>query len=139
MNMDFYEKPGCINGEKQKTILRGAGHTLNCIDILSHPWTKELLLPFVAGKEPAAMVNHTAPSVKRGAIVPALLTFDEALSLMIAVPILIKRPLVRIGDLYLQGFNDPRLQPFLGGWDGREDVVTCPNLQTISCDEQNQR
>lgn len=33
--MAFYEKPGCINGEKQKQILRNAGHDLDCTNILT--------------------------------------------------------------------------------------------------------
>ena len=136
MKMEFFEKPGCINGEKQKRILQAAGHELQLLDILSFPWTMELLLPFVAGKEPAAMMNFTAPAIKRGEIVPAELSFNEALALMVSHPILIKRPLIRIADLSLQGFTDPRLKPYLGSWDGSEDVVTCPNLATISCDEQ---
>lgn len=136
MDMDFFEKPGCINGEKQKRILRAAGNTLNCIDILTFPWQKELLLPFVTGKVPTEMMNSTAPAIKRGEIDPASLNFEEALTMMVASPILIKRPLIRIGDLHIQGFTDARLQPFLGDWDNGDDVVTCPNLQTISCDEQ---
>ena len=137
MEIDFFEKPGCINGEKQKKILQDAGHTLNCIDILNYQWADEKLLPFVAGKVPAEMMNHTAPAVKRGAIIPSLLTFEEALALMVAQPILIKRPLIRVDGMNIQGFTDPRLQPFLGDWDGREDVVTCPNLKTISWDEKS--
>lgn len=132
----FFEKPGCINGEKQKAILRAAGHSLQCIDILRYPWDRETLLEFVDGREPATMMNHTAPAVKRGEIVPAALGFSEAVALMLADPILIKRPLIKVDGMAIQGFTDPRLSPYLGDWDGREDVVTCPNLQTLSCDEQ---
>ncbi len=132
----FFEKPGCINGEKQKAILRAAGHSLSCIDILKYPWSPEKLLVFVAGKEAAEMINYTAPVVKRGEIVPERLSFDEALKLMVADPILIKRPLIAVNGLSIQGFSDPRLAPYLGDWDGRDDVTTCPNLQTLSCDEQ---
>ncbi|MBV5316643.1 MAG: hypothetical protein JZU50_02435 [Desulfobulbaceae bacterium] len=132
----FYEKPGCLNGEKQKAILRQAGNVLQEVDILTHPWTREALLPFVAGKTPAAMMNATAPAIKNGAINPERLSFEQALALMLDQPILIKRPLIVVDGLALQGFSDQRLQPYLGNWDGREDVVTCPNLQTLSCDEQ---
>ena len=132
----FYEKPGCINNEKQKKVLRAAGHELVCIDILTHPWTREELLRFVEGKNPAQSINHTAPAVKNGTITPAELTADEALELMLADTILIRRPLVVVDGLHLQGFTDRRLAPYLGDWDGSEDIVTCPNLQTIPCDER---
>ncbi len=106
----FFEKPGCTNGEKQKAILRAAGHSLRCIDILSYSWNREKLLAFVAGKAPVEM--------------------------MVADPILIKRPFVEVDGLSIQGFMNPRFAPYLGDWDGNNDVVTCPNLQALSCDEQ---
>lgn len=134
--IEFYEKPGCINGEKQKNILKAAGHTLFLKDILKYPWDKAALLPFIEGKTPAEMMNHTAPAIKKGEIVPAVLSFAEAVALMVDNPILIKRPLIRVDGLYIQGFADPQLEPYLGKWDGSEDVITCPNLQTLSCDEQ---
>lgn len=135
-NIVFFEKPGCINNEKQKKVLMDAGHTLECKNILQHPWSKEELLRFVSGKEPTAMMNHTAPDIKSGKIIPEKLEFLEALDLMLATPLLIKRPLISVDDLYLQGFTEKELQPYLGDWDGKEDIVTCPNLRTVSCDDQ---
>ncbi len=135
-NIIFYEKPGCINGEKQKAILRAAGHSLNCRDILNFPWKREKLLAFVMGKNPAEMMNHTAPAIKSGEIVPKQLTFNEAVGMMLQNPILIKRPLVEVNGMNIQGFMDVRLKPYLGDWDDSVDVVTCPNLQNLSCDEQ---
>ncbi|MBC8207738.1 MAG: hypothetical protein H8E79_01030 [Desulfobulbaceae bacterium] len=132
----FFEKPGCINGEKQKAILRAAGHTLHGLDILNYPWTQEKLLGFVGGKEPMDMMNRTAPAIKKGEIVPERLTFSEAVAMMLVNPILIMRPLIEVDGLNIQGFTDPRLKPYLGDWDGADDVVTCPNMQTLSCDEQ---
>ncbi|MFV0435908.1 MAG: ArsC/Spx/MgsR family protein [Desulfopila sp.] len=134
--MDFYEKPGCINGEKQKRILQAAGNKLNCIDILSHPWSREALLHFVAGRSPQEMMNETAPAIKRGDIRPADLSFDQAVTMMVEDPILIKRPLIAVDGMCIQGFTDERLKPYLGSWDGRENVITCPHLQTLSCDER---
>ncbi len=132
----FYEKPGCINGEKQKTILSNAGNELSCINLLEKKWTKEELLKFVQGKTAPEMMNATAPAIKQGAIKPDELEFDQAITLMIAEPILIKRPLIEVDGQYIQGFNNPKLTPYLGDWEGKEDVITCPNLQTLSCDEQ---
>ena len=132
----FYEKPGCLNGEKQKAILRAAGHTLHCIDILSFEWNPDKLLYFVAGKEPVDMMNHMAPAVKNGQVVPRELSFSEAVLMMVSDPILIKRPLIEVDGLCIQGFMDSRLKFYLGDWDQSEDVVTCPNLGAKSCDEQ---
>ena len=132
----FYEKPGCLNGEKQKTILEAAGHTLQCVDILSFPWSREKLMAFVIGNTPVEMMNHTAPAVKNGDIIPEQLTFNEALDLMLMHPILIKRPLIVVEGMMIQGFMNPDLRPYLGAWDSSVDVVTCPNLQSLSCDEQ---
>lgn len=135
--IQFFEKPGCINGEKQKKILKDAGHVLECINILEHPWNRDELAPFIDKKEPASIMNYTAPAIKKGDIVPEKLPLDEAVSLMIQNPILIKRPLIRVDGVSIQGFTDERLAPYLGTWDGKDDVVTCPNLRSLSCDENH--
>jgi len=131
----FYEKPGCINGEKQKNILKQAGHTLDCRNILEQNWQPDTLLPFIAGKSPVEMMNHTAPAIKNGEIEPSSLSFEDAVTMMCAEPILIKRPLVIVDGIFIQGFTDDRLKPYLGDWNNREDVTTCPQLKTLSCDE----
>ena len=133
--IQFFEKPGCINGEKQKNILSEAGNALECVNILEHTWTREELAPFIAGKDPSLIMNHTAPAIKKGEIVPANLQYDEAVTRMIENPILIKRPLIRVDGMSIQGFTDERLTPYLGSWDRKDDVATCPNLRSISCDD----
>lgn len=132
----FYEKPGCINGEKQKNILRQQGHELQCKNILEEKWTPETIAKFIGSKSPSEFINHTAPAVKKAEIVPASLTVEEAVSLMVKEPILIKRPLIIVEGKFIQGFDNPDLQSYLGDWDGKEDVITCPNLKTVSCDER---
>lgn len=134
--IQFFERPGCINGEKQKHILIKAGNVLECVNILEHPWSREELAQFFAANEPSLIMNYTAPAIKKGEIVPANLQYDEAVSLMIDNPILIKRPLIRVDGLSVQGFTDERLTPYLGSWNKKDDVVTCPNLHTISCDDR---
>lgn len=134
----FYEKPGCINGEKQKNILTKAGHELRCVNILTHPWSREKLLPFLGSADPSVIMNSTAPAIKNGELVPAVLTSEQAVALMVQTPILIKRPLIEVDGMSIQGFTDLRLKPYLGDWDGSEDVVTCPNLRTLSCDDRGQ-
>lgn len=134
--IQFFEKPGCINGEKQKRILTEAGNELECINILEYPWSREELVQFFAVKDPTAIMNYTAPAIKKGEILPANLQFDEAVSLMIENPIIIKRPLIRVDGLSFQGFTNKLLTPYLGAWSGEADVITCPNLQMISCDDR---
>lgn len=56
---------------------------------------------------------------------------------MIENPILIKRPLIRVDGMSIQGFMDERLPPYLGSWDRKDDVVTCPNLLSLSCDDKH--
>lgn len=131
----FYEKPGCINNGKQKKILEQAGHTLLVKDILTHPWKRDELQAYLDSRDPLTIMNSTAPSIKNGTITPSSLSFEEALELMIDEPILIKRPLLDIDGQKMQGFDTLRLQPWLGEWRGKEDVTTCPNLNTLSCDE----
>ena len=133
--IQFFEKPGCINGEKQKRILIEAGNVLECVNILEHPWSRLELDPFFEDKEPSVIMNFTAPAIKKGDIVPANLHYNEAVALMIKNPILIRRPLIRVDGMSIQGFTDTRLSSYLGSWDGMDNVVTCPNLQTISCDD----
>lgn len=81
-------------------------------------------------------MNHTAPDIKNGKIIPGDLSFDEAVDLMVESPILIKRPLIEVDHSKVQGFESEELKPYLGNWDGSEDVTTCPNLATVSCDEK---
>lgn len=134
--MIFYEKPGCINGGKQKKILEAAGNVLSCVNILEQKWSRARILPYVAGKLPEQMMNYTAPRIKKGEVIPENLSFDEAIELMTEDPILIRRPLIEVDGLFIQGFDDELLGPYLGEWDGSEDVLTCPNLLSYSCDEK---
>lgn len=126
--IQFYEKPGCVNGEKQKKVLLEAGNELNSTNILEHPWSREELLKFVVGKNPSTMMNYTAPAIKNGEISPEDLTFDEAIDLMVENPILIKRPLVVVDGKYIQGFTDEQLLPYVGGEDQSKKDWKCPKL-----------
>lgn len=94
-------------------------------------------MPYIDGKSPQQMMNCTAPAIKSGEIQQSELGADEAIRLVIENPILIKRPLVAVDGKHIQGFNDERLQPYLGNWDGADDVMTCPNLKAMPCDEQS--
>ena len=112
--IDFYEKPGCINNTKQKKILRNAGHEIIEHNLLSEPWTPGRLRAFFASKQVAEWFNRSAPRVKSGDIVPESLDADSALALMIEDPLLIRRPLMATESLYLCGFDADEVTSMLG-------------------------
>jgi nitrogenase-associated protein len=137
--IEFYGKPGCINNEKQKTLLRAAGHELIEHSILNAPLSTEQLRPFFGTAAVASWFNPTAPAIKAGAVTPATLTESQALELMLADRLLIKRPLMRIGQTLLCGFDTQGLEALIGlepvpGQSATlnelkgSDLVTCPHL-----------
>ena len=104
----FYEKPGCATNAKQKQWLREAGVWVIERDLLSYPWKSEELKKFFKGLTPEQCFNQAAPAIKNGEIDPSLLSYDEALTLMTAQPLLIRRPLLVIKNHFLCGF-DPQM------------------------------
>jgi len=94
----FYEKPGCGGNARQRGLLEAAGHTLERRDLLSAPWTRELLLAFLAPLPVAQWFNRAAPRIKSGEVVPEALDPDQALALLLAEPLLIRRPLMQRAD-----------------------------------------
>ncbi|WP_372807672.1 hypothetical protein [Pontiella sp.] len=110
----FYEKPGCINNAKQKEWLEAAGHTIEAYNILEHPWEPEDLCTFLQGDDPANWFNRTAPAIKQGKLTPERFGAHEALAAMVVSPILIRRPLMQIGEVKLQGFEQETLDRLIG-------------------------
>jgi nitrogenase-associated protein len=100
----FYEKPGCAGNARQKEILLRAGHTLEVRDLLSHPWSAEELSRFLMDVPVAEWFHRTAPRVKSGEVVPEALTAEQALPLLLADPVLIRRPLLQVGERREVGF-----------------------------------
>ncbi|MGB0696078.1 MAG: arsenate reductase family protein [Rhodospirillaceae bacterium] len=92
----FFEKPGCINNTRQKKLLAEAGHELEPKDLRSEPWTPQSLRPFFGDLPVKDWFNKAAPRVKSGAIRPESLIPAVALDLMIADPLLIRRPLMAV-------------------------------------------
>jgi nitrogenase-associated protein len=101
----FYEKPGCLTNEKQKQTLRDAGYRVIARDLLNHGMSEEELHKFFKKMPVTKWFNPNAPEVKNGKINPV--DFDEktALTLVTNNPILLRRPLMIIGDKKLCGFN----------------------------------
>lgn len=123
----FYEKPGCINNTRQKKLLLAAGHALIVRDLLEEQWTAEQLLPFFGQLPVAEWFNRTAPAVKSGEVDPDGVSEQEALALMLAMPLLIRRPLMQVAGEYRIGFDMEAVDAWigLGQVDTDIDVETC--------------
>ena len=110
----FYEKPGCKGNLRQKTLLAAAGHTVQAKNLKAEAWTADRLLQFL-GKLPVAdWFNRAAPAVKAGEIVPENLGFEDALHLLLANPLLIRRPLMEVGEERMVGFDTAAVDQWIG-------------------------
>lgn len=101
----FYEKPGCATNARQKAMLVEAGHTVEALSLLTEPWTAERLGAFFAGQPVGQWFNRASPRVKSGEIDPLAFAPADALALMIADPLLIRRPLMEVADWRCAGFD----------------------------------
>ncbi len=110
----FYEKPGCGGNARQKALLRAARHTLDVRDLLSAPWNTESLMAFLAPLPVAEWFNRAAPAVRSGEVVPDALDAQSALALLLARPLLIRRPLMAIGEQRMAGFDAGRVHAWIG-------------------------
>ncbi|EFK10238.1 nitrogenase-associated protein [delta proteobacterium NaphS2] len=121
----FYEKPGCINNAKQKKWLIAAGHDVISKNILEAEWSPDELLPYFGDRPVTEWFNKTAPRVKSGEIVPESFGVEDALALMVKDPILIRRPLLRVDDKRMQGFDKNAIHAWIGlqPSEGNEAVV----------------
>jgi nitrogenase-associated protein len=122
----FYEKPGCVNNTKQKALLKAAGHEVIAKNLLTETWTSDLLLNFFNGYLVSEWFNRSAPKIKSGDIIPEQIQANEAIKLMIAEPLLIRRPLIKVDNEYFLGFDPNTLQHRLQvNFDKQPDLETC--------------
>jgi nitrogenase-associated protein len=110
----FYEKPGCANNARQKLLLEAAGHCLSVRDLLREPWTADRLLGFFGAAPVASWFNRAAPKVKAGVIEPEKLDAANAIALMLAEPILIRRPLMEVEGRRAVGFDPAHVDAWIG-------------------------
>ena len=124
----FYEKPGCINNAKQKALLWAAGHDVTAYNLLKTPWTVVSLRPFFSNLPVTEWFNKTAPLIKSGDVVPENLDEETALELMIQYPLLIRRPLIQVGDVCRVGFEKDKIDAWIGLASPKvmEDLESCP-------------
>jgi nitrogenase-associated protein len=136
----FYEKPGCTGNAQQKQLLTTAGHTVVARNILTEPWTAERLRTFFADRPVADWFNRNAPRVKSGEVTPESFGADAALALLVAEPLLIRRPLMEIDARRLAGFDPDTVHREIGlgkEWEDRRvrggttDMESCrrPDLE----------
>jgi nitrogenase-associated protein len=110
----FYGKPGCKGGTKQKVLLTAAGHEVVAYSILTEPWTVERLHSFFGDRPVAEWFNPSAPKVKSGEVVPEKIDAQSALTLMLEDPLLIRRPLLEIGERREIGFDVEQIDAWIG-------------------------
>jgi nitrogenase-associated protein len=110
----FFEKPGCANNARQKLWLSNAGHQVEARNLLTEPWTREGLCSFFGNRPVAQWFNRAAPRVKSGEVVPENIDADTALTLMLAEPLLIRRPLLESGGRREVGFDAAFIDAWLG-------------------------
>ncbi len=132
----FYEKPGCINNTRQKKLLAAAGHEVVALNLLTEAWQPDRLRPFFGKLAVRNWFNYSAPAIKHGEIDPENLTEPEALALMLKNPLLIRRPLMQVGDSLMAGFDQYAVDDWIGLKETQtyQDIESCPRtLAQASC------
>lgn len=128
----FYEKPGCANNARQKKVLLEAGNELIVRNLLETRWEAADLRAFFGRQPVSEWFNRAAPRVKSGEIIPEGLTEMAALALMLEDPLLIRRPLLQVGEHRQAGFDLARSQDWIGlaaDTDPRKDMESCQRTQ----------
>ncbi len=133
----FYEKPGCINNTRQKKLLRSAGHTVVAKNLLAEDWSQkpDVLREFFAEKPVCDWFNPSAPVIKQGLIDPHSVTQQQAITLMLSTPLLIRRPLMQVGSHKLSGFNEQEVEQWVGLniKSSAGDLEQCPKTSSSNC------
>jgi len=132
----FYEKPGCINNTRQKKLLAAAGHEVVALNLLTETWQPERLRSFFGKLAVRNWFNYSAPAIKQGEIEPESLNEQEALALMVKNPLLIRRPLMQVGDRTMAGFDQYAVDNWIGLTETKsyQDMESCPrSLAQASC------
>jgi nitrogenase-associated protein len=126
----FFQKPGCGTNARQIAMLERAGYRVDARNLLSEPWTPERLLGFFCDTPVTSWFNPAAPRVKSGEILPERLDAASALALMMADPLLIRRPLVERGTTRCAGFDREPVTSWLRDGDALKAVQGCTRPQT---------
>jgi nitrogenase-associated protein len=110
----FYEKPGCGGNARQKALLAASGHRVEARSLLAERWSAEELKLYFGLRPVEQWFNQASPRVKSGEVDPAACTEAEALRLMLQDPLLIRRPLMRVGERREAGFDQALVDAWIG-------------------------
>lgn len=110
----FYAKPRCRGNARQLRVLQASGHEVITRDLFSEPWTAESLRSFFCELPAADWFNRSAVRIKSGEIVPERLSDDEAMTLLLADPALIRRPLMEVAGERRAGWEPDLIASWIG-------------------------
>lgn len=133
----FYEKPGCINNTRQKKLLMEAGHDVESHNLLDVRWDVSELRSFFGNLPVNEWFNTSAPAIKNGEVVPSDLDEKQALALMMADPLLIRRPLMQVGNHRKVGFNVASIDQWIGMSIDQEDSANVSSEALEQCPHEN--
>ena len=118
---------------RQREILIASGHELEVRNLLTTAWTARLLSLFFGDRPVEHWFNPSNPLVKSGKILPAEVSAEEALKMMVDEPLLIVRPLMQVGAQRLAGFDVQEVHNWIGldlNSVGERDPQNCPCVVT---------
>jgi len=127
----FYEKPGCTTNAGQKKELQRAGCVVIVRNLLDHGLSSDELLAFLRPMPVEKWFNPNAPKIKKREIDPGSMTEAAALQLLMAEPILIRRPLIVVSDHKFCGYEPQLLEPLIGQTLAGVAPVSCS--ATVAC------
>lgn len=111
----FYQKPGCRTNARQIEALKAAGHEVVVRSLLAEIWPEQRLRAFFGDTPVSAWFNRASPKIKSGMIDPAAIDAATAFRMMLADPLLIRRPLIEAGDERCAGFERDPVPRLLNG------------------------
>ena len=129
----FYQKPGCRTNARQIQMLEAAGHVVTARSLLTEPWTDERLRGFFGSTPVAGWFNAAAPRIKSDEIDPAEIAAPAALALMLADPLLIRRPLLEANGERCAGFDREPVTSLLGAAAERNAEACSRTVASTSC------
>ncbi len=135
-----------MHGKSSFSQQRDTNSTIR--DLLTEAWTADLLRTYFTGKPVADWFNKAAPKVKSGEIKPDGVDAETALALMLAEPILIRRPLMEAGGRRNVGFDPQEVEAWIGlekAHAAPADLETCrrksagfPNLHPMPLHQRSE-
>jgi nitrogenase-associated protein len=95
-------------------LLAASGHTVLARSLLAEKWSAPRLRAFFGALPVAEWFNPSAPRIKSGEVRPDALDEAAALDLMLADPLLIRRPLMDVDGQCRAGFDPETIDRWIG-------------------------